>query len=151
MTGDRALDPLAPWGPTVGPGHRRVGPGLVDEDQGRGIERRHLLAEGLSLAPDPRGVPLLGVERLLLAGDLQLPQRAEDGPAAAADADAPGQFLQGGVGLLADQSTETDPAGTVEGRWMPPAVGLGGQRAGPAARPQQAGDEGHRDSEGDGL
>jgi hypothetical protein len=90
------------------------------------------------------------MERLLLAGDLQLAQRAEDGHAAAADADTPGQLLKRGVGLLPHQLAETFLAGVVQRRRMSPAVGPGFQRSALAAELQQAGDKGRTDAEASG-
>jgi hypothetical protein len=58
-------------------------------DQALEIDRGDRHAEGASLPPDARRVPLLGLERLLGAGELPWARRADDGAAAAADADRP--------------------------------------------------------------
>lgn len=60
--------------------------------------------------------------RLLLASDPELLEGSEDGHATTTDADTLGQFLQGGIELLADGGAETSSGGRAEGGGMPTPV-----------------------------
>src|SRR6185437_7824134 len=80
---------------------------LVDEDQPFRVDPRDPLEEVTPLLLALRGVALLGVTDLLLARDLQLLHGAHDRHGTAMDAQALAQFLQRGIGLLADQRRES--------------------------------------------
>ena len=62
------VDPLPRGGPAVSPGHRRVGPALVHEDQPLRVHAGEVLAEGPSLLPDLRAVLLGGRGTFFLRG-----------------------------------------------------------------------------------
>src|SRR5262249_62099240 len=114
----------------ISPGHRRIGPALVDVDQSLRVPPGHHLAEFPPPLLDFRTVLLGGARDLLLARQPELAQGAGDGHGAARGAEVPAAFLERGIGLLSDQLPEAIPVLWPERRGGPPAMRPGLDRAG---------------------
>src|SRR5512142_2233571 len=102
---------------------------------------------GLTLRLILGPVPLLRMERLLLADEFQFLQRASEGRATARDSQLLAQLIERGIGVLSHQFAEAILALEVQGGWVSAPMGLGFERAGLAASAEQARDEGETDTE----
>jgi hypothetical protein len=69
------------------------------------------------------------VHGLLLAGQAEATQGAPEGRQRAAEAASLVQLLEGGIGVLEDQSGQSSPGGKVEGPLASSTMSFGGQRA----------------------
>ena len=90
-----------------------------------GVHRGQLFLERLALRLHARALLLLGVQRLLLAGDLVPLQGTGDGHQATGDAEAVAEFGQGGIGLRRTSSSRRASAAASSLRVGTPACGLG--------------------------
>ena len=141
------VDALPHGRTTVSPGHRRVGPALVHEDQPLRVDPGESLAELPSLLLDVRTILLLGARDFLLARQPQPAQGTRDRHGAAGGAEPLAALLEGGIGLLSDQLAESlQVLGREYGRVAAP-MGLGLERAGVAVGSQEPRHERDADQE----
>ncbi len=101
----------------MGSRHAGVGPAFIDKDQVGGVHRSQLLLKRGALCLHAWAVLLLGMQGLLLAGDLVSLQGPSDRHHGTRDAEAIAQFCQGGIRLLPDQIEQTCFGRSIELAW----------------------------------